>query len=94
MMIAREPENAGVVVSFCCSDASECDCDHTRACLRSRTRERGERTGNAIVIASCDDATRGARTRGWRATRRLDKIPSDCIAACVGGRGEHQWKGE
>jgi len=25
MMIARELENAGVVVSFCCSDETECD---------------------------------------------------------------------
>jgi hypothetical protein len=94
MMIACGPENAGVVVSFCCSDETECDGDHSRGRPRSRARERGERTGNAIVIASCDDATRGARTRGRRAAGCLDKTCQAAVAACVAGGAEHQWMSE
>jgi hypothetical protein len=94
MMIAREPENAGVVVSFCCSDETECDCDHSRGRSRSRARERAEHTGNAIVIANCDDATRGAWARGRRAAGHLDKSRQAAVAACVCGGTEHQWRSE
>ena len=81
-MIARGAENAAVVVSFCSSNETEL-IEIARTRLGSRARDRGGRTGNAIVIAICKRCNAPGQTPALWA-REISEFHPD-TGCCLGG---------